>query len=166
MVYIFGMNFPLVEALVLIGFFIFLSVVFLVWTLFDLKQMNRKLDKIIKEERIVKHELDIALEKETFHVKVLADLLGNIKVIRKISDKKLKKLEQAERAIAHMPKEPEQGKKAFRKAVEELQDVDKLAREEEHVLVKIGKEITRQGGAERKKEEGLLHLIKNAFNKK
>lgn len=142
MVFIFGFNFPLVETLFVMGIFQLISMGLLVWTLINLRKMNKKLDEVIREERIVKHELDAALKEETDQISLLAELMGNVNVIKKIALKKNQKIQKLEKEIAKAKKDKDKGK-VINKAIDELKDVDKLNREEEHVLKRIGKDITK-----------------------
>lgn len=146
MVFIFGMNFPLVESLFVIGILILISLFLIVWTLFALRKLNKKLDKIIKEERIVKQELDKALSEENDQIELLATLSGNVNAIKRIAEKKNKKIEKVEKEMAKVKKDAgkkKQNTKALEKAIEELEDVDKLSKEEENALKQIGKEVTK-----------------------
>jgi hypothetical protein len=127
--------------------------------MFTLRKLNKKLDQIIKEERIVKQELDMALGEETDQIALLADLMGNVKVIRKISEKKNKKIQEAEKAMTKAKGKDK--KEAIKHAIDQLHDVDKLSKEEENVLLAIGKDVKKYAKKGVELPANLLNVVKS-----
>ncbi|MFC1698054.1 hypothetical protein ACFL1H_06950 [Nanoarchaeota archaeon] len=163
MVYIFGVNVPLVEILFIIAIFILVAMLLIVWALLAMRKMNKKLDAVLREERVVKHELDLALKEENKQIELLAGLMGNVKVMQKISKNKEFKLKQAEKLMAKAGKKNKI--KSIKKAIDDLKDVDKLSRKEDKVLNNIGKDIKKYAKVEGKFAKGLLSGLKKILPK-
>jgi hypothetical protein len=164
MVYVFGMNFPLVETLFILGFFVFLSTIFIIWSLISLRKLNIKLDELIKEERIVKHELRLALKEESSHLFLLSRLITHVKTIKNISDQKVQKIREAELNINKASLASNKGT-PLSKAMHQLHDVDKLSRKEDNILQKIGNDIKKYAQKGASLPKGVMDSFKKLFSK-
>jgi len=94
MVFVFGLDMPLIEMFVLLSLLVLIVVVVVVVLLFKQKGVNRKLDQLLKEEHEIKEELDLTKMEEDKQLLLMRKLVDELGDLHLISSKKRGELKQ------------------------------------------------------------------------
>lgn len=85
MVFLYGYDVPIVEVFITVSIMNILALALLLWSLHRSKQMNKKLDKLLGEEKTFKQELDVAEQEEEEQLKVMRTIVKEMHTLEHIS---------------------------------------------------------------------------------
>lgn len=94
MVFVFGLDVPLVEMFVLLSLLIIVCIVILIFMMRKQGVISKKLDALLDEEHEIKEELDLTKMEEDKQLLVMKRLIKELTSMHKISSKKSKEMEQ------------------------------------------------------------------------
>jgi len=142
MVYLFGMDVPLMELLSIISVLMILGFIALIYALFKEIQINKKLDLLMKEEYRIKKELDIAELEENKQIILLRHIVNEIASLHGIRTKGVMHLEgmkqladEARSLPANAPKEKHT--ELIEKMVNQIAKLDQISIQETRQLAYI-----------------------------
>jgi len=78
MAYLFGVEAPIIEILVILSLLLIISLIFEIYTTFRMRTINRKLSKLVVEEKILKEELDLTKLEEDKQLVLMQELVGQL----------------------------------------------------------------------------------------
>jgi len=93
MVFLFGMDIPLVEVMAGIAVLLLIGTICMIFALFKEIQISKKLDALLKEEHQIKKELDIAEMEETQQLVLLKHVVNEIASLHGIRTKSVQHMQ-------------------------------------------------------------------------
>ena len=99
MVFLFGVDFPLIELMFVVTIITLLSILVLLSGVVRLWNMNKKLDLLLKEEKLMKEELDLTKMEEDQQLAFMKELVNELSSLHGIAGKKTSYFNKAKKML-------------------------------------------------------------------
>jgi methyl-accepting chemotaxis protein len=150
MVFLFGYDVPIVEVIFGVTLFSILTLILLLVSLHRSKQINKKLDKIMGEEKEFKQELDIAKQEEDQQLALIRTIVKEMHTLTQINRDEHEGMAAVQRlakkASRHI-KVGEKGHPELKNALDELSgyiaSLEKVSSKENRQLETINRIVSR-----------------------
>lgn len=148
MVFLFGMDVPLVELLVVIAGIMVVAVFGLIYSLIKESQINKKLDLLLNEEHKIKQELDIAELEESKQLVILKHVVKEIAQLHGIRTKGALEVMAMKEIADEAKRLPEEASKnehhtLMDKMVQQIERLHKISENESKQLAYINDLVER-----------------------
>jgi len=148
MVFLFGMDLPLMEIMFVIAVLLISCLIGLIFALFKEVQINKKLDVLLKEEHKIKKELDFAEMEENKQIILLRHIVNEIASLHGIRIKGIAHVD-AMKGLAEEARQLPVGatksdhQEILQRMVQQVAKLDRLSLQETKQLAYINDIVTR-----------------------
>jgi len=171
MVFVFGLDVPLIEMFVILSLLVLVSIACLIALLLKQTKINTKLDSMMKEEHEIKEELDLTKMEEDKQLLFMKKLIEELGQLNLVSGKKKEELRQlVDISTATQSLGPDQQLRMMQRMMAQIAQVDRVVAKEstqldyiQGLIEKTGKQFSSTRAELAKKEKALNRAT--AFNK-